>query len=116
MLKQLTLICGIALMVSSCTTTDPLTATNNELGDKTGSVANTCLLGAPVNPGIVTQQQQAGIVPGGKLTSAGICLNNDEYYISEAASRANIKKVAAVDLRTTTYLLWTKYELVVHGK
>lgn len=106
MLKHLTFLLGIALVVSSCTTTEPLTATNNEIGDKTGSVANTCIFGTT----------QVGAPGGGRVTSAGVCLNNDEYFISEAASRANIKEIGAVDLRTTNFLLWTKFELVVHGK
>jgi len=108
MLKRLTFLLGIALVVSSCTTTDPLTVTNNEIGDKTGRVSNTCIFGF---------EQAAPAVAGGqKITSAGICLNNDKYFISEAASKANIKEIGAIDLRTTDYFLWTKYELLVHGK
>jgi hypothetical protein len=111
MLKRLTFLLGIALVVSSCTTTDPLTVTNNEIGDKTGRVSNTCIFGFEQSA-LAT----AGVAGGQKITSAGICLNNDEYFVSEAASKANIKEIGAIDLRTTDYFLWTKYELLVHGK
>jgi hypothetical protein len=107
MIKKLFGIVGLALMVTSCTTVEPLTATNNAVGDKEGSVKNTCIFG--------TTQGLAG--PGGsQLTSAGICLNNDEYFISEAATRADITQIGAVDIKTTNYLLWQEFELIVYGE
>lgn len=95
----------IALAFSSCSVTNPLTATNNPIGDKVGTSKNSCLFGA----------NTYGAGPG-LATSYGICFNTKDYGIYEAAKAGGISKVATVDLKTTNYLFFTKFELIVTGK
>ena len=97
-------LCG----VSSCSTTTPLTATNNPVGDKTGVSKNTCLFASERYP--LSFQTE------GQITSNGLCFNTSDYSIKEAADKAGIDKVGAVDLRKTNYIIWTEFELVVSGE
>ena len=64
MIKGLSAI-ALAFTFASCTTTMPLTATNNSIGSKEGSSTNKCFFAAPV--------AQAGP---GQVTSYGLCTNN----------------------------------------
>lgn len=94
----------IGLGLSSCTITNPLTATNNPIGNKVGTSKNTCLFG----------YNYFGAGPG-LPTSYGICFNNGDYGIQEAAASAGIDKVATVDLKIQNLFFVTKFELIVTG-
>jgi hypothetical protein len=96
---------AIAVAFSSCSVTNPLTATNNPIGDRVGKSTNNCLFSA----------NTYGAGPG-LATSYGLCFNTKNYGIYEAASSADIQKVATVDLKTTNYLFFTKFELIVTGE
>ncbi len=102
--KRLTLLGALALVSASCSITQPLTVTNNSLGDKTGSSKNTCIFAAP-----------AATSGAGFIISSGICLNS-KYGIVEAVEKAGITKVGAVDIKVTSFGLFRKYELIVAGE
>lgn len=105
--KKLLGLSVLLVTLSSCSTTVPLTATENPIGNKIGTSKTTCLF--PVAP----PQTTASINM--LLTSSGICFNKN-YSIYEAANEGGISEVATVDLKTTNYVFWTEYELVVTGK
>jgi hypothetical protein len=89
-------ILGLGLVVTSCSTVMPITATNNEIGDKVGKSTSTCLF------------SYGGI-------SSGIVLNED-YGIQEAAKNGGLTTIATVDLKVQNYILFTKHTLIVTGK
>ena len=102
--KKLTLLGASALVLASCSITQPLAVTNNSLGDKTGSSKNTCLFSAP-----------AATSGSGYIISSGICLN-PKYGIVEAVEKAGIQKVGAVDIKITNFGIFRTYELIVAGE
>ena len=117
-MKQLKLLGTLAILAIfsvSCSSTVPLHVTGNAMGDKTGTSSNTCIL---VATGTGLTEANAVTAVGGNMkpTSFGVCFNTDSYGIREAAKNAGIEKVATVDLRTTWYVFWTKFELVVNGQ
>lgn len=115
-MKQLKLLLAlgvISYMAASCSSTVPLTATENEVGEKTGTSSNTCLA---TWGGYSAAARYQGAGTGQMPTSYGLCFNSEEYGIHDAAQSAGIEKVATVDLKTTWYVLWTEYELQVTGK
>ncbi len=107
-IKSIVAICIGVLFLSSCVSTTPLKATDNKVGDKKGTSSNTCMF---TYAGYYYTAPSAGQLP----TSSGICFNTSDYGIRQAAEKADINKVATVDLKRTWYVLWTKYELVVTG-
>lgn len=104
MIKGLSAI-ALAFTFASCTTTMPLTATNNSIGSKEGSSTNKCFFAVPV--------VQAGP---GQVTSYGLCTNNKKYGIQQAAEDAGISRVATVDLKTQNLFFLTKFTLIVTGE
>ena len=86
----------IGLVAMSCTTTLPLTATNNEIGSKEGTSTSTCLFSV------------GGI-------SSGIVLNKN-YGVQEAAKNGNLTTIATVDLKVQRFFFFTKNTLIVTGK
>lgn len=102
--KGLTAI-AMAFTFASCTTTMPLTATNNPIGSKEGTSTNKCFFAAPV--------VSAGP---GQVTSYGLCTSNKKYGIQQAAADAGISKVGTVDLKTQNLFIMTKFTLIVTGE
>jgi hypothetical protein len=121
-MKRLYAILSVILvsgMLMSCSTTTPLTATSNPVGDKKGTSSTTCFFSLLTSVTYESQQElQPNTLRGqrGTPTSWGVCFGLKDYGIHEAATNGNIDKVATVDLRQTNYLLWRQYELVVGGK
>lgn len=105
----------IVSLFSSCSSTIPLTVTENEVGDKSGTSQNTCLF-AFSESYFTNNPRYRSTIQGKVPTSTGTCFNNEDYGIREAAKRAGIENVATVDLETTWYVFWTTYELHVTGK
>lgn len=101
-------------MFTSCSVTSPLTATNNEMGDKVGTSKNSCLFAFYGNANTMASASTMGL--GYNVISAGTCFNNKQYGIIDAARNGGISEVATVDLKKTNYWLFTKYELIVTGK
>lgn len=116
-MKKVALLMGVAfsLGLGSCTTISPITATNNSVGTKVGTASNTCIFTA----GAAAAQAApsvAGAGNGFNLISAGLCFNNGSYGIVDAAQNAGIERVGSVDLKTSWYVFFTKYELIVTGE
>jgi hypothetical protein len=86
------LMCGLlAVAVSSCTITAPLTASTAEIGDKRGESETVVLFGA-------------------------IYLNKD-YGVKQAAENGKITSaIATMDVRTTNFLIFSKKALIVTAK
>lgn len=105
MKKSFIYIAAILLIsISSCTVTEPLLITNNKIGDKVGASKNSWVFAI----------NYLGVGPG-TPTSYGICFNKD-YGPYEAALDGDIVKIATVDLKTTNYVFFTKYELIITGE
>lgn len=97
---------AIAIALSSCSVTMPVTVTNNSMGTKTGIAKNNCLgVGTPVYAG-------QDFFP----VSGGLCFNDKNYGLAEAAKNGGISRIATVDLKVTDYLIFYKYELIVTGE
>lgn len=107
-IRAILAICITGFLFSSCVSTIPLTVTDNKVGDKKGTSTNTCMF---TYSGYAYSGPSAGQIP----TSGGVCFNTEEYGIRDAAKKANIDKVASVDLKRSWYVLWTEYELIVTG-
>lgn len=87
---------AIGLVLASCTTISPITATNNAIGEKTGKSETVCLF-----------------YFGGM--SSGIVLNKD-YGVQEAAKKGGLNTIATVDLEVKSYILFTKNTVIVTGE
>ncbi len=123
-MKRLYSILSVMLLsglLMSCSTTTPLTATSNPVGDKQGTSSTTCFFSWLTGVNIQAQETaylQPNTLKGqrGTPTSYGVCFGLKEYGVQEAATNGNIDKVATVDLRQTWYVLWKQYEIVVGGQ
>jgi len=81
----------VAATLSSCTVTLPVTVSRAEIGEKRG-VSKTGVL-------------------------FGVIYLNGEYGIKEAAKKGKITSaIATVDEKTTSYLIFSKKELIVTAK
>ncbi len=79
-----------ALVLTACSITQPIAATSNPIGSKTGKSTGTCIL--------------------------YICINADAS-ITSAAKNAGISKISTVDYRTTNFLgLIQRHECIVTGE
>ena len=101
------LFLAVAGFLASCSFTQPITATNNPIGVKTGVATNNCLSWAPLSS--IAQSQLVAV-------SGGLCFNDKKYGIYDAAMNGGISKVATVDLKSTNYIFFHKYELIVTGE
>lgn len=82
--------CTLAFCATSCSTTTPVTATSNPVGNKCGVAENTVILGI-----------------GGSSDSG----------INKAAKNGGITKISHVDAYKKTYLgIVTKYGVRVYGE
>lgn len=103
---RLTFFGFIAVVMSACSSTMPVTVTNNSIGSKVGVAKNNCV-------GAATP------APAGQdffLVSGGWCFNDKNYGLAEAAKDGGISRIATVDLKVTDYLIFQKYELIVTGE
>jgi hypothetical protein len=110
-MKKLFGILIAAGFLASCSTTHPLTATGNPIGDKVGTSSNGCL---GYTPSTLPSASAAG--EGFVYISGGLCFNNNDYGVIDAAKNGGIDKVATVDLKVTNFILFHKYELIVTGE
>ncbi len=102
--KKLSVLGASALLLASCSITQPLAVTDNSLGDKVGKSKTLCLFTAP-----------ASTSGSGYIISSGICTNG-KYGIVDAVENGGIKTVGAVDIKVTDFILWKTYELIVAGE
>lgn len=86
----------VAAAFASCTAINPITATNNRIGDKVGKSESVCLFYFGGN-------------------SSGIVLNKN-YGVQEAAKKGGLTSIATVDLKVTSYFLFSKTEIIVTGE
>lgn len=105
-------IISLASILASCSVTQPIHVNKNAVGDKKGVSTNTCILSLGYTSGQGARTSLGTAAP----TSGGICFNNGDYGIKEAATNGNIDKVATVDLKNTWYVFWREYSLIVTGK
>ncbi len=104
-IKLLALSLGV-FFLASCTKTHPVMVRNNKMV-KTGTASNAC---------IFTADNFGAGVAWGQIISTGLCFNNNKYGLIKACENGGIEKIATVDLKTTKYLIYTKYELIVTGE
>ena len=98
-MKKLAFTGLAALILSSCSTIYPYTASNNAIGSKVGISKTSILFGAA----------------SGTTLSSGLVLNKD-YGVIEAAENGGIEKVATVDIKVTNYIIFQKAEIIVSGE
>lgn len=104
---RLLLVAAFAGILSSCSVTMPVTATDNASSGKVGTAKNNCL----------GQLPRATLVYGQLINvSGGLCFNDDKYSLYDAAMNGGISKIATVDLKHTNYVFFHKYELIVTGE
>lgn len=92
----------VAAMITSCSMTTPYAVTNNPIGSKTGEVTNKCMF---IPEGLANN-----------VTAAGLCFNNKGYSVYEAAKKAGISKIGAVDLKVSRKIFYREYTLIVSGE
>ena len=89
MKKMMRMVSGVtlaaALMLSSCTMTY-VTATNNEVGDKTG-------------------KSEVGFFD----------FSNQDFSYLKAAQKGGVDKIGTVEQKTTWFLIFTKTDITVTG-
>lgn len=95
-MKKIIASLSIGLMLASCATINPVTATNNTVGAKEGTVETVCVFGF------------GGI-------SSGFVLNKD-YSVAAAAKNGGITKIGSVDLKVQNFVFFTKNTLIVTGE
>jgi TRL-like protein family len=98
-----------ALVFASCSTTLPLEVTNNPIGTKVGKISTNTIFGWMAAGGMGVSGYH------NRMSSMGWRFNK-EYSLYNAAKKAGISKIATVDLKTTNYVLFRKYELIVTGE
>lgn len=108
-MKLINYISGLAFvaLLTSCSVTMPITATNNASSGKVGKASNSCL-----SYGSAARLFQGDLIP----VSGGWCFNDKNYDIATAAKNGGISKVATVDLKITNYIIYYEYELIVTGE
>lgn len=91
---------AVVVLFASCSLTRPYTATNNPIGSKTGKSETTLILGTS----------------SGQNLQAGLYSTNNDFGVIEAARKANIDKIATVDVKTTNFILFQKVQVIVTGE
>jgi hypothetical protein len=100
---------GFVITMNSCGVTTPFIVTNNEIGDKVGTSSTICLFSG-------ASQNSASMSPTtGKTVFHGFMLNKN-FGIVEAAEKAGILKIGAVDYKVTSYVFFVKKEFIVAGE
>ena len=96
---QLTLLLCVFLF-SNCTTTIPIAATNNSIGNKKGISRTAVILGTVnTNNNLVT----------------GLIVSNSEFGVVEAVKNGGIEIVSTVDMKIANYFVFKRVELIVNG-
>ncbi len=95
-MKKILASLTVGLVLASCATISPVTATNNTVNAKEGTVETVCVFGI------------GGI-------SSGIVLNKD-YSVATAAKNGGITKIGSVDLKVQNFVFFTKNTLIVTGE
>lgn len=92
------LVALAAVILSSCSTVMPYTATNNAIGSKKGTSSTAILFG----------------MAGTNNLGVGLVFNKD-YGVIDAVKDGGITTVATVDIKVTNYILFQKAEIIVTG-
>lgn len=100
-IKSIAVILSITIF-ASCSTTLPYEVTNNPIGTKVGKSSTATIFG-----------WEGGWF--NRPSSTGWRFNKN-YSIYDAAKKGGITRVATVDLKTTSFILYRKYELIVTGE
>ena len=95
-MKKIIATFAVGLILASCATISPVTATNNTVNSKEGRSETVCLFG------------WGGI-------SSGIVLNK-KYCIADAARNGEITKIGSVDLKVQNFIILQKHTLIVTGE
>ena len=96
-MKKLIFAFALAGVITSCSTTYPLAATNNPIGSKVGT-STTGSLG-----------------PGFNGMPAGLVFNG-KFGVQDAVKNGKISSIASVDIKVTNYVFFSKYTLIVTGE
>ena len=106
-IKSIIVMSAIAASLSSCSTTVPYEITNNPVGTKVGKSSTNTIFGF-LGYSLISGQYS-------RFSSVGWRFNK-QYSLYNAAKNGGISKIATVDLKTTSYILFSKYELIVTGE
>lgn len=87
--------------LTNCTTTIPIAATNNSVGNKKG-VSKTAVLLGTVNTD--------------KNLVQGLIVSNSEFGVIEAVENDNIEIISTVDMKISNYFFFKRVELIVNGQ
>ena len=95
------ILCLVLMLFSNCTTTIPIAATNNSIGNKKGVSRTAVILGAVnTNNNLVT----------------GLIVSNSEFGVIEAVEKGNIQTISTVDMKISNYVVFKRVELIVNGQ
>lgn len=97
--SKLLAIAVITLVLTSCSTIVPYTATNNPIGDQVGKSKTTLILGAASSNNL-----ESGFS------------TNKKFGVIEAAKKGNVERIATVDLKITNFVIFQKVEIIVTGE
>ena len=97
--SKLLAIAVITLVLTSCSTIIPYTATNNPIGSQVGKSKTTLIFGMASSSNLET----------------GISTNK-KFGVIEAAKKGNIDRIATVDLKVTNFYSFQKVEIIVTGE
>jgi hypothetical protein len=97
------------LALNSCGVTTPFMVTNNDLGSKVGVSSSICLFSGG-------SQSTATMTPTTATTVFHGVMLNKNFGIYEAAEKAGISKIGAVDYKVTSYVFFVKKEFIVAGE
>jgi len=107
-IKSIAVVLSVSIF-ASCSVTLPLEVTNNPIGTKVGKSSTATIFGWMAAGGMGVSGYH------NRMSSTGWRFNKD-YSLYNAAKSAGISKVATVDLKTTDYVFYKKYELIVTGE
>ncbi|MCC5922669.1 MAG: hypothetical protein JJT77_02690 [Crocinitomicaceae bacterium] len=94
------LLCILLIALCNCTTTIPISATNNSIGEKEGISRTTVILGT-----VNTNNNLA----------TGLIVSNSEFGVIEAVKNGKIELVSTVDMKIANYFFFKRVELIVNG-
>ncbi|PHR31943.1 MAG: hypothetical protein COA38_06965 [Fluviicola sp.] len=97
--SKLLAIAVITLVLTSCSTIVPYTATNNPIGSQVGKSKTTLILG-----GASSNNLESGFS------------TNKNFGVIEAAKKGNVERIATVDVKITNFVIFQKVEIIVTGE
>lgn len=89
----------IVMLFASCTVTRPFAVTNNVLGNAVGTSKTILIFGMSSGPTL----------------QSGLYSTNKNFGVIEAAKNGDVDKIAAVDVQTSNFLLFTTVRIIVTG-